>query len=87
MTGSIRACLELTQASSGTHSVHEIYQGALDALKEGLQVERASSLLFDQGGVMRFVAWAGGREVCVAPSRRCRSGCSHFTSKLSISVI
>ena len=36
-----------------------IYDAALNALREGLGVERSSILLFDDGGVMRFVASRG----------------------------
>jgi PAS domain S-box-containing protein len=40
-------------------SLVEIYNSALDAILEALQCERASILLFDAGGVMRFAAWRG----------------------------
>lgn len=59
MLRSINACLKLTRAISGTQTADEIYQAALDALADGLQVERASILRFDSAGVMRFVAWRG----------------------------
>lgn len=36
-----------------------IYHAALDAILDALQCERAAILLFDEGGVMRFVAWRG----------------------------
>ena len=55
----INACLKLTRAISGTQTSDEIYQAALDALTDGLHVQRASILLFDSAGVMRFVAWRG----------------------------
>ncbi|MBA3887109.1 MAG: PAS domain-containing protein, partial [Acidobacteria bacterium] len=55
----IRVCLNLIAAISGTQTVEEIYAAALDALAEGLQVSRASILLFDPDGVMRFKAWRG----------------------------
>ena len=37
----------------------EIHELALDAIMRALACERASILLFDPGGVMRFVAWRG----------------------------
>src|ERR1044071_6051759 len=36
---------------------HEIYEAALDAIFSVLRCDRASILLFDDHGVMRFVAW------------------------------
>ncbi len=50
-------CLGLTRAISKSRSVQEIYAAALDALGAGLGVDRASILLFDPDGVMRFKAW------------------------------
>ena len=55
----IRTCARLTEAISGARDVEEIYVAALDALASGLAVERASILLFDEDGVMRFKAWRG----------------------------
>jgi two-component sensor histidine kinase len=40
-------------------SLAEIYQAALDAIVDGLGCTRASILLSDEAGVMRFVAWRG----------------------------
>jgi PAS domain S-box-containing protein len=40
-------------------SVEQIYQAALDAITSALACERASILLFDSAGAMRFVAWRG----------------------------
>jgi PAS domain S-box-containing protein len=40
-------------------SADDVYASALDAITEGLGCERASILLFDDDGVMRFVAWRG----------------------------
>ena len=37
----------------------EVYEAALDAITRGLGCSRASILLFDAAGVMRFVAWRG----------------------------
>jgi PAS domain S-box-containing protein len=58
-THSIAVCHSLALAISGTRTVDEIHQTALDALTRGLGVSRASILLFDGGGVMRFTAWRG----------------------------
>ena len=55
----IQACLRLTQAISATRTVDDIYAAALDALGDALGVARASILLFDPDGVMRFKAWRG----------------------------
>ena len=52
-------CLTLTGAISRSGTVDEIYQAALDALADGLGVSRASILLFDRDGVMRFKAHRG----------------------------
>jgi PAS domain S-box-containing protein len=56
---SIAVCQHLARAISGTRTVDEIYEIALDALTRGLGASRASILLFDPGGVMRFTAWRG----------------------------
>jgi PAS domain-containing protein len=40
-------------------SLQDVYDAALDAIRRALGCERASVLLFDEAGVMRFVAWAG----------------------------
>ena len=55
----IATCLALTTAISKSRTVEEIYEAALDALRAGLGVERASILLFDADGVMRFKAFRG----------------------------
>src|SRR5207253_1468739 len=52
-------CLALTSAISRTRKVEDIYEAALDALRDGLGVDRASILLFDPDEVMRFKAWRG----------------------------
>ena len=53
----LSVCLQLTQAISRTTHLDEIYEAALDALAVGLNVQRASILLFDPDGVVRFKAW------------------------------
>ena len=55
----IATCLALTGAISKSRTVEEIYEAALDALRAGLGVERASILLLDADGVMRFKAYRG----------------------------
>ncbi|MEO5819770.1 MAG: ATP-binding protein [Vicinamibacteraceae bacterium] len=55
----IAVCHSLALAIGGTRTVDEIYQTALDALTTGLGVSRASILLFDSTGDMRFTAWRG----------------------------
>ena len=55
----VETCLNLTKAMSKSRTVEEIYSAALDALAAGLGVERASILLFDPDGVMRFKAYRG----------------------------
>lgn len=42
-----------------TNTMKGIFDAALDAILDALQCGRASILLFDEGGVMRFVAWRG----------------------------
>jgi|GEM_PF-1197640 len=49
----------LTDRLYRAETLADMYAVALDAIEEGLQAERASILLFDPGGVMRFVAWRG----------------------------
>ncbi len=49
----------LTSAISLAADLDHIYTAALDGLHHGLGVERASILLFDADGVMRFKAWRG----------------------------
>ena len=57
VSSQIAVCLTLTQAIGTTRTVEEIYDLALDALAVGLGVSRASILLFDPDGVMRFKAY------------------------------
>jgi PAS domain S-box-containing protein len=55
----IATCLALTKAISKSRTVDEIFDAALDALRTGIGVERASILLVDADGVMRFKAYRG----------------------------
>lgn len=40
-------------------SINDVYDAALDAIIDALRCDRASILLFDEQGVMRFAAWRG----------------------------
>lgn len=51
--------LHLTRDISRSRTADQIYLAGLEALAVGLGVERSSILLFDAGGVMRFVAARG----------------------------
>ena len=75
-TSQIGVCLALTRAISAAHTTQEIYEAALDALTVGLGVARASILLFDPGGVMRFEASRGLSEAY----RRATEGHSPWTA-------
>lgn len=58
-TPGLAAIARLTESLGRATTLDAIYEGALDALQEGLGVERASVLLFDAANVMSFVAWRG----------------------------
>ena len=51
--------LAVGRALGRTRDLDDIYSAALDTLAECLEVSRASVLLFDPDGVMRFRAWRG----------------------------
>lgn len=57
------ALYRLARELQSTKSFSEIYDAALSAIVEGLHCDRASILLFDEQGVMRFVAWRGLSDV------------------------
>jgi PAS domain S-box-containing protein len=59
-------------------SLQDIYDAALEAICQVLGCERASILLFDDAGVMRFVAWTGLSE----QYRRAIEGHSPWTRKV-----
>jgi PAS domain S-box-containing protein len=48
----------IDQVANAT-SLQDVYDGALTCLHETLGVKRAAVLVYDQDGVMRFVAWSG----------------------------
>jgi PAS domain S-box-containing protein len=51
------ALYRLTARLHRAASLEDIYAAALDAIFQALRCERASILLFDEAGAMRFVAW------------------------------
>lgn len=53
------AVRQLMAQAAGAGSLQCVYQTALRAVQDTLSVERASLLVFDGEGTMRFVAWAG----------------------------
>ncbi len=53
------ALYRLSDQLHHTNSLEDVYNAALSAILRGLQCDRASILLFDDAGVMRFVAWHG----------------------------
>jgi len=55
----LQALYQLTAALSQASALDEIYEAALTGLHHALGIERASILLFDPDGVMRFKAWRG----------------------------
>jgi len=57
--GHLQALYQLTAALSRAGALEEIYEAALTGLHHALGIERASILLFDPDGVMRFKAWHG----------------------------
>jgi GAF domain-containing protein len=53
------ALFVLTDRLYRAGSLRDVFDAALDAIVGSLGCERASILLFDDFGVMRFVAWRG----------------------------
>jgi PAS domain S-box-containing protein len=53
------ALYEFTDRLFRAKSAGEVYEAALDAIIRALRCERASILLFDETGIMKFVAWRG----------------------------
>jgi signal transduction histidine kinase len=49
----------LTDAANRAETLDQVYAAALDGIAAALGVARASILLFDSDGVMRFKAWRG----------------------------
>jgi signal transduction histidine kinase len=55
----LQALYQLTAALSRASTLAEVYEAAITGLHRALGIERASILLFDPDGVMRFKAWRG----------------------------
>ena len=55
----LAALYQLTDRLYRARSQREVYDAALDAILGTLSCTRASVLLFDEAGVMQFVAWRG----------------------------
>lgn len=55
----IQALYHLTAALSQASGLEQLYAAALTGLHQALGIERASILLFDPDGVMRFKSWRG----------------------------
>src|SRR5690242_6298555 len=55
----LAALYRLTDRLYRAASLNDIYEAALDAILSALGCSRASILLFDEAGVMRFVASRG----------------------------
>ncbi|NWG25374.1 MAG: PAS domain S-box protein, partial [Pseudorhodoplanes sp.] len=53
------ALYQFTDRLYRAESAPDIYDAALDAIVRALRCDRASVLMFDRQGVMRFVAWRG----------------------------
>ena len=55
----LQAIYQLSEAVNRAEAIEQIYEQALVALERVLHVDRASILLIDHAGVMRFQAWHG----------------------------
>ncbi len=55
----LQSIYHLNSATSRAEVLEEIYTEALNALQRTLKVDRASVLLFDPDGIIRFKAWRG----------------------------
>ena len=53
------ALYEFTDRLYRSESTNDVYQSALDAMDRALGCRRASILLFDDAGIVRFAAWRG----------------------------
>ena len=57
--GEQAALYQFTDKLFRAQSLDDIYDSALEAILHAVRCERASILLFDSAGVMRFVRWSG----------------------------
>jgi PAS domain S-box-containing protein len=55
----LQAVYRMTDTVTRAGAIEEIYEAALDELQRTVHANRASILLFDEDGVMRFKAWRG----------------------------
>ena len=55
----LNALYRVAEAVSRTTDLDELFREALDALMDATGADRASLLLYDESGVMRFRAWRG----------------------------
>jgi GAF domain-containing protein len=59
MTPLSAVVVRLADAIGAARSLGDVYEAALEGLRAVSGIERASILLFDADGVMRFKAWSG----------------------------
>jgi GAF domain-containing protein len=57
--GELAALYRFTEQLQVSKTLAEIYEAALTAITQALRCDRASILLCDHAGIMRFVAWRG----------------------------
>jgi PAS domain S-box-containing protein len=54
-----RALFQLTNVLQHAKGIDDVHQAALDVIVQAMHCQRASILLFDEAGTMRFTAWRG----------------------------
>jgi len=59
LSGRAELLHDLAKAIILAERVEPVFEAALDAIEKALDTDRASILVFDAGGVMRFRAWRG----------------------------
>jgi len=59
VTPPLDAVARVTAGINAAATLADVYDSALDGLRDAFGVDRASILLFDRDGVMRFKAWRG----------------------------
>lgn len=55
----LQAVYRLTEMATEATAIEDVYKAALDAIQMALGAQRASILLFDPDGIIRFKAWVG----------------------------
>ena len=68
-TEHLRRIYQLTHAVARSETIEMVYEEALNALERSVKADRASVLVFDASGLMRFKAWRGLSENIARPSR------------------